>query len=173
MTKVALRRATPVASVAIGANTAPSEVLPTRDGETLYVSLRNEGTIRDIDIDSFTVVGTPLPVGTQPESLILTPGERTLIVSLRGSPARLAFVDTRTMQLAKTLDLAGTGTFGNLAAASDDGRHIYATFDATAGSFGGLVKVDAIRRTIIDTFVYAETGRPHGVTFVRGQRGRR
>lgn len=173
VTKVALRSATPVDAIAIGTNTSPSEVLPTRDGETLYVSMRNEGAIRAIDIDSFTLIGGPLAVGTQPESLILTPGERTLIVSLRGSPARLAFVDTRTMTLAKTLDIGGAGTFGNLAVESADGRHIYATFDAAAAGFGGLVKVDAFARTVVDTHVYGETGRPHGVAFVRGPRVRR
>ena len=173
VTKVSLRSGAPVDALAIGTNTSPSEVLPTRNGETLYASMRNEGAIRAIDIDSFTLVGGPLTVGTQPESLILTPGERTLIVSLRGSPARLAFVDTRSMTLAKTLDIAGAGSFGNLAVESADGRYIYATFDAAAEGFGGLVKVDAFARTIVDTHVYAEAGRPHGVTFVRGERVRR
>ena len=173
LTQVPLHRPTPIKAIALGAaNSSPSEVLPTRDGETLFVAMRVEGTIRTIDVDSFTTVGEPLPVGTQPESLILTPGERTLIVSLRGTPARLAFVDTETMTLAKTLDLAGSGTLGDLAAESADGRYVYATFNATAAGTGGVVKVDAFMRTIVDTFMYPGTGRPHGVAYVHTRRGR-
>ena len=51
----------------------------------LYVSMRDEGKIKTIDVDSFTVTGeVSVGVGSQPESLILTPDERILIVSLRG-----------------------------------------------------------------------------------------
>jgi len=173
VTQVPLHGSRPIKAIAMGAaNSSPSEVLPTRDGETLFVAMRVEGTIRTIDVDSFTPIGEPLPVGVQPESLILTPGERTLIVGLRGSPARLAFVDTGTMTLSKTLDLAGAGTFGDLAAASADGRYVYAAFNTLAAGNGGVVKVDAFRRTIVDTFMYPGTGRPHGVAYVRGCGGR-
>jgi DNA-binding beta-propeller fold protein YncE len=153
------------------ATSSPSEVLPTRDGKTLFVSMRNEGRVRVIDLDTFTVSADFVQVGTQPETLILAPGERTLIVSLRGSPARLAFVDTDAMQLEGTLDLAGTGSFGDLAAASPDGRYVYATFDRTMSGQGGVAKVDIFERTVVDTFLYSGNGRPHGIAYVPG-RGR-
>ena len=168
VTKLSARTGQFLASVSPGktAAGAPSEVLPTRDGETLYVSMRDEGTIKTIDVDTFTVtgdvwVGGP---GSQPESLILTPDERILIVSLRGSPARLAFVNTRHMRLITTIDIAGQGTFGDLAVGSPDGRYVYATFDATATGQGGVVKFDLWRRTL-DTWLYPTTGRPHGIYY--------
>ncbi len=76
------------------------------------------------------------------------------------------------MTLSKTLDLAGAGTFGDLAAESADGRYVYAAFNTLAAGNGGVVKVDAFRRSIVDTFMYPGTGRPHGVAYVRGCGGR-
>jgi DNA-binding beta-propeller fold protein YncE len=171
VTMLSARKGTELGAAVLGtaANSSPSEVLPTRDGDTLFVSMRNEGAIRTIDIETFTPTGDVVAVGVQPESLILRPGERTLIVSLRGTPARLAFVDTDTLTLAATLDIAGAGTLGDLAVASPDGRYVYATFDASATGQGGVAKVDAFRRTLVDTFLYPGFGRPHGIAYVRGR----
>ena len=167
VTKLSARTGDFLASVSPGRPGfgAPSEVLPTRDGEVLYVSMRDEGTIKSIDVDSFTVIDE-VSVGelSQPESLILTPDERILVVSLRGSPARLAFINTRQMRLITTIDIAGQGTFGDLAVASPDGRYVYATFDALAAGQGGVVKLDLWRRTL-DTWLYPTTGRPHGIYY--------
>lgn len=174
VTKVAVRTETPrrEASPGPAANSSPSEVLPTRDGRTLFVSMRNEDTVRTIDLDTFIPTGDAAFVGDQPESLILKPGERTLIVSLRGTPARLAFVDTDPLALEGTLDVAGAGTFGDLAVASPDGRFVYMTFDAMPGGQGGVAKVDVHRRAVVDMFLYPGVGRPHGVAYVAG-RGRK
>jgi DNA-binding beta-propeller fold protein YncE len=165
------RRTGRVREVTLGtaANSSPSEVLPTRDGETLFVSMRVEDTIRTIDLDTFTATGNPVTVGDQPESLILTPGERTLIVSLRGTPARLAFVDTDPLALEQTLDIAGTGTAGDLAVGSPDGRFVYAVFNALAAGQGGLAKVDVYKRIVVKTFLYPGVGRPHGIAYLPGR----
>jgi DNA-binding beta-propeller fold protein YncE len=171
VSKVSRRTGTVLAEVNPGpaANSSPSEVLPTRDGETLFVSMRVEDTVRAIDLDTFTVTGEVVSVGDQPESLILTPGEGTLIVSLRGTPARLAFVDTDTFSLESTLDIAGTGTFGDLAVASPDGRFVYAAYNAAAGGQGGAVKVDVHKRMVVERMLYPGNGRPHGIAYVRGR----
>jgi DNA-binding beta-propeller fold protein YncE len=164
------RRTGRVREVALGpTNSSPSEVLPTRDGRTLFVSMRVEDTVRTIDLETFTATGEVVAVGDQPESLILTPGERTLIVSLRGTPARLAFVDTDTFSLDQTLDIAGAGTFGDLAVASPDGRFVYAVFDALAAGQGGVAKVDVHRRIVVTTMLYPNFGRPHGIAYVPGR----
>jgi DNA-binding beta-propeller fold protein YncE len=144
-------------------------VLPTRDGETLFVSMRVEDTVRTIDLDTFRAAGDVVAVGDQPESLILTPGERTLIVSLRGTPARLAFVDTDSLSLEQTLDIAGTGTFGDLAVASPDGRFVYAVYNALATGQGGVAKVDVRKRVVVKTLPYPGVGRPHGIAYVAGR----
>jgi YVTN family beta-propeller protein len=151
------------------ANSSPSEVLPTRDSATLYVAMRNEGTIRTIDLETFTATGAFVSVGTQPETLILTPDERTLIVTLRGTPARVAFVNTDPLELDMRLDIAGTGTFGDLAVASPDRDYVYAVFDATAAGTGGVAKIDVRRRKVVDTFVYPTIGRTHGIAYVAGK----
>ena len=145
----------------------PSEVLSTRDGEVLYVSMRNEGKVKTVDVDSFVVTGE-VSMGAadlQPESLILTRDERTLIVSLRGKPpARLAFVNTRNLTLRGTVDIGGAGTLGDLAVDSPDGRYVYATFDAGSGGQGGVARVDLDRGTV-ETWLYPGVGRPHGIAY--------
>jgi DNA-binding beta-propeller fold protein YncE len=160
------------ASPGPAADSSPSEVLPSHDGRTLFVAMRNEGTVRTIRVGPFTPTVHVEAVGVQPESLILSPGGRTLMVSLRGTPARLAFLDPHPLALEKTLDVAGTGTFGNLAVASPDGRFVYMTFDALAAGQGGVTKVDARKRTVVDTFLYPGAGRPHGVAYVEGHHWR-
>ena len=145
----------------------PSEVLSTRDGELLYVSMRNEGKIKAVDVDSFVVTGEVFmgAVDLQPESLILTRDERTLIVSLRGKPpARLAFVNTRNLTLRGTVDVGGAGTFGDLAVDSPEGRYVYATFDAGAAGQGGVARVD-LDRGKVETWLYPGVGRPHGIAY--------
>jgi hypothetical protein len=116
-----------------------------------------------LDLDSHAVVGE-IAVGPQPETLLLTRDRKTLIVSMRGTPARLAFVDTRSLTVA-TVDLAGAGSFGDLAAMSRNGRLVYATFDRGATGVGGVAVVDIRRRTVIDTWDYPDVGRVHGVAF--------
>jgi len=145
----------------------PSEVLSTRDGELLYVSMRNEGKVKTVDVDSFVVTGEVSlgAVDLQPESLILTRDERTLIVTLRGKPpARLALVNTRNLALRGTVDIGGVGTLGDLAVDSPDGRYVYATVDAGANGQGGVARVD-LDRGKVETWLYPGTGRPHGIAY--------
>jgi hypothetical protein len=139
-------------------------VLPTLDGQTLYVAMRNEGKIKKVNVDGFTWMGEFVSVGTQPESLILTPGERTLVASLRGSPARVAFVDTEEFTFDGSVAIGGAGTFGDLAIPSPDGRFVYATFDAGATGIGGVARIDVFDRTVT-TWPYPKAGRPHGVAY--------
>lgn len=139
-----------------------SEVLPDRRKNVLYVSARGEGKVKAIDLTSHAIVGE-VPVGTQPETMLLTRDRRTMIVTLRGTPAQLAFVNTRNMTLIGTVALGGTGTFGDLAAISKDGRFAYGTFDRGATGTGGVAVVDVRRRMVVDTWAYPGVGRPHGI----------
>ena len=146
----------------VGGISQPTEVLPDRHERLLYVSARGEGAIKVIDLETHAVVDE-VAVGIQPETMLLTRDRRTLIVSMRGTPARLAFVDTRSLTLTDTIDLAGSGTFGDLAAMSKDGRLVYATFDRGPTGVGGVAVVDIRRRALIDTWDYPGVGRTHGV----------
>ena len=142
------------------------EAISTRFGRFLWVSSRGDGTVKRIDLDTRTVTGS-VTVGVQPESVMLTPSERTLVVSLRGTPATLAFVDTDNLTLLGTVQIAGTGTFGDLAVMTGDGRYVYATFDAGATGTGGVAVVDVRARKLVTTFAYPGTGRPHGIAYSR------
>ncbi len=148
----------------------PTEVLPDRHERVLYVSARGEGKVRVIDLETEEFVGE-VAVGVQPETLLLTRDQHTLIVSMRGSPARLAFVDTKNLKLIATIPLAGARSFGDLAAMSDDGRLVYATFDHGALGTGGVAVVDVRQRAVIDTWEYPGVGRVHGVAFSRNMPG--
>ena len=142
------------------------EVIATRFGRKLWVSSRRDGTVKRINLDTHVITGS-VAVGVQPESVMLTPSERTLVVSLRGSPATLAFVDTVNLSLIGTVQIAGAGTFGDLAVITNDGRHVYATFDAGASGTGGVAVVDVRKRTVLATWAYPGTGRPHGIWYSR------
>ena len=138
------------------------EAVATRFGNKLWVSSRGDGTVKRIDLATTTITAA-VAVGVQPESVMLTPSERTLVVSLRGSPATLAFVDTVHLTLAGTVQIGAAGTFGDLAVMTGDGRHVYATFDAGATGTGGVAVVDVRTRKVVATWAYPGTGRPHGI----------
>jgi YVTN family beta-propeller protein len=152
------------------------EVIPTRFGRLLWVSSRGDGTVKRINLRTNAITAS-VPVGVQPESVMLTPSERTLVVSLRGSPATIAFVDTVKLALRDTLQIAGTGTFGDLGVITGDGRHVFATFDANIGGVGGVAVIDVRTKQVVDSWAYPGTGRPHGVWYSRKKlrldRGRR
>ena len=144
----------------------PSEVLPARGGK-LYVSIRNEGRVKVID-DTTGALEWEVFVGAQPESLMLTPNERTLVVTLRGTPAQIAFVDTVAHEVIKIVPLVegdGTGTNGDLGVMSHDRRFVYATFDRGINGFGGVSVIDVKSMTRVATWDYPERGRPHGIAY--------
>ena len=65
----------------IGEISEPSEVLPDASARRLYVSARGEDTIKIIDLNTHSIVGE-VEVGDQPEGLLLTDDQGTLIVSM-------------------------------------------------------------------------------------------
>ena len=142
------------------------EAVATRSGNELWVSSRGDGTVKRIDLRTNTITDS-VAVGVQPESVLLTPNERTLVVSLRGSPATLAFVDTVDRALIGTVLIAGAGTFGDLAVMTNDGQYVYATFDAGTTGQGGVAVVRVKTREVVDTWAYPGTGRPHGLWYSR------
>jgi DNA-binding beta-propeller fold protein YncE len=143
------------------------EVVPTRFGRLLWASARGDNSVKQIDLTTGTITAS-IPVGTQPESVMLTPSERTLAVSLRGSPASVSFVDTVGLSLIETVRIADAdNTFGDLAVMSEDGRFVYATFDALPGGIGGVSVIDVRTRQVVDRWAYPGNGRPHGIWLSR------
>ena len=140
------------------------EAVASRFGTFLWVSSRGDGTVKRIKIGRNAITGS-VAVGVQPESVMLTPSERTLVVSLRGTPATLAFVDTAALALRGTVQIGGPTTAGDLAVMTPDGRYVYATFDAGITGTGGVAVVHVPTRTVVATWPYPGTGRPHGVWY--------
>ena len=145
------------------------ELVATRFGNQLWVAARGDGSVKRLDL-KFPYAITSIDVLVQPESVMLTPSEHTLVVSSRGTPASLAFVDTVGETLLGTVPIAGPGTFGDLAVIGHDGRYVYATYDANIGGTGGVAVVDVRTQTVVKTWEYPGTGRPHGVWYSRKTR---
>jgi DNA-binding beta-propeller fold protein YncE len=140
------------------------EIVASRVGTFLWASSRGDGTVKRIKVGRNAVTAS-IPVGVQPESVMLTPNERTLVVSMRGTPAALAFVDTTALSLEQVVPIGGSATFGDLAVMTPDGRYVYATFDAGATGSGGIAVVHVPTRTVVATWPYPAVGRPHGIWY--------
>jgi DNA-binding beta-propeller fold protein YncE len=140
------------------------EPVPTRFGNSVWVSARGENSVTLIDLDTQTIAATIPIQGVQPESVMLTPSERTLAVTLRGSPAALAFVDAVNQESLGSVVFPLDGlTFGDLGVMTRDGRYVYATYDRGIAGGGGVAIIDVRRREFVDSFDYPTVGRPHGI----------
>jgi len=160
----AIDTATGTSDFSVGSIPRAEEALASRFGTFLWVSSRGDGTVKRIKIGRNAVTAS-IPVGVQPESLMLTPSERTLVASLRGTPAALAFVDTAALALERTVQIGGAGTFGDLAVMTPDGRYVFASFDAGASGTGGVAVIYVPTRRVVATWSYPGSGRPHGIWY--------
>jgi len=148
-----------VGSVALGL--PPAEVIATADGKTAYVSLRT-GVIKAVDLDSRAITGeVTLPAAS--DTLQLTPDDKQLMVALRGTPAQLAVVDTKSLKVLQTIDLAGTGTIAGHNWLSANGRYSFAAFESSTAP--GIAVVDHQTGGVVETLAYPGGGRPHGVYY--------
>jgi YVTN family beta-propeller protein len=142
-----------------GVGNRPSEVLV--DHDVAYVSVRFDNVIRAYDIsgEEPVLIGTA-EANVAPDTLSLTNDGRTLIVGLRGTPARMAFIDTATLAT-EYLPLPGTTT-GHQWLSSNGAT----TFMALEGTAGKVAVVDNRTRTLITTYNYPNgRTRPHGVFY--------
>ena len=136
----------------------PSEVLV--DDGTAYVSVRNEHLIRVYDVTG----AAPVFVGqaeanVMPDTLSLTNDKQTLIVGLRGTPARMAFIDTDTL-ITSYLTLPATTTGHQWL--SRNGRFTFIALESP----GQIAVVDNRSRLVVTTYPYPNgMTRPHGVFF--------
>ena len=128
------------------------ESIPSRFGDLLWVSARGDNTVKRIDLASHSV--TSVAIGAQPESIMLTPNELTLVVSLRGSPASLGFVDTLTLTSLGLVQIGPAGSAGDLAVMTTNGHHVFATYDNGIAGTGGIAVVDVRTREVMDTWAY-------------------
>ncbi len=139
----------------------PSEVLVTPDGKTAYISLRT-GSIKVVDLPAGAVRGeVALPAAA--DTLQLTPDGRHLAVALRGQPAQLSVLDTKSLTIVRTIDLAGVGTIAGHNWSSANGRYSYVAY--MGGASPGVAVVDHRSNSVVQTLAYPGGGQPHGVFY--------
>jgi YVTN family beta-propeller protein len=141
----------------------PSEILLTLDDRTAYVSVRNENKVKEVDLTVPRLTGREANVGVEPDTLQLTPDQATLVVALRGIPAKVSLVKIKTAQLqVTTVSVPGTTTGHQWLSRS--GRY---TFVATEGngSDAGVAVIDNTTAQFVTHYPYPGGGRPHGVFY--------
>lgn len=137
----------------------PSEILVTDDGMTAYVTVRNEDTVKVVDLgtDPGTIVAERF-IGVQPDTMQLTK-TGTLVVGLRGSPARMALMDTATLTV-RWVDLPGHTTTGHQWLSAGD-RFTFIAVETP----GAVSVVDNEKAELVREFPYPGGPLPHGVFF--------
>ena len=139
----------------------PSEVLVTTDGKIGYVSLRNDTKVQVVDLDRRTIIAE-MVVGNKPDTLVMTPNGRSLVVGLRGNPAQIAIVDVAGGQPARQVTLPGT--LAGHQWLSADGRY---SFVAVEGP-GSVAVVDNQAAAVVAFHAYPGGGTPHGLFYEPG-----
>jgi YVTN family beta-propeller protein len=136
----------------------PSEVLV--DDGIAYVSVRNEHVIRVYDVSGCApVFRGQAEANFMPDTLSLTDDGHTLIVGLRGTPARMAFIDTETLTTTY-LSLPGSTTGHQWL--SSNGRFTFIAVESP----GQIAVVDNRLRTFVRSYPYPNgLTRPHGVFY--------
>ena len=141
----------------------PSEVLVTPNGQTAYVTVRNENTVKILDVSGELPVQTgSVTIGGMPDTLQLTP-DGTLVVGLRSTP-QLALLDVRTLTV-RHVTFQGYGISGHQWI-TRDGRLTYVALEALTPAFpGAIAVVENATGTVRDVWPYQAGPWPHGVVY--------
>jgi YVTN family beta-propeller protein len=142
----------------------PSEILATPNGKVGYVSVRRENRVKELDLsrDCPELTGREAVVGTQPDTLQLTNDGRTLVITLRGSPAQISLLDTDTFA-AQIVTIPGHTITGHHWL-SANGKFTFVAVESP----GGLAVVDNESGTVVADYPYPNPpggSRPHGVFY--------
>lgn len=141
----------------------PSEILITKSGLIGYVSVRRENKIKELDLSGPcpALTGREALIGTQPDTLQLT-RDKTLVVTLRGTPAQISLLDTRTFAV-RIVNIPGHTTTGHHSLSADT-RYSFVAVEFP----GGLAAVDNTTGAVVADYPYPNPpggSRPHGVFF--------
>lgn len=146
----------------------PSEVLVRPDGRVAYVSVRRENKVKELDLSTTcpALTGREAVVGTQPDTLQLTNDGKTLIVTLRGTPAQISFLDVESFTVT-VINIPGHTTTGHHWL-SADGNYSFVAVESPAG----VAVVDNRTGTTLDDYPYPNPpggSRAHGVFYIPGR----
>jgi DNA-binding beta-propeller fold protein YncE len=143
----------------------PSEILVTPDDKLAYVSVRNEHTIKVVDVsgEAPVVIGQG-EANSQPDTLSLTNDGNTLVVGLRTSPsgrARAGLIDTATLTT-RYVEMPAHTTTGHQWL-SANGKFTFMAVETP----GAVAVIDNAAGAVVDEYPYPGGGsRPHGVFYV-------
>jgi DNA-binding beta-propeller fold protein YncE len=140
----------------------PSEILTTPNGKTGYVSVRRENKVKELDLSGACPVltGREALVGTQPDTLQLTNDGQTLVITLRGTPAQISLLDTRSFAV-QIVTISGHTTTGHHWLSANSKFSFVAV-----ESPGGLAVVDNRTGEVVADYPYPTPpggSRAHGV----------
>lgn len=137
----------------------PSEILVSEDGKTAYVTVRNENKVKVVDLTTNpgTIVAEQ-SIGVQPDTMQLTK-TGTLVVGLRGVPAKMALLDTATLTV-RTVELPGHTTTGHQWLSAGD-RFTFIAVESP----GAIAVVDNEKGELVREFPYPGGPLPRGVFF--------
>jgi YVTN family beta-propeller protein len=143
----------------------PSEILATPDGKLGYVSVRRENKVKELDLCGRCPVltGREAFIGTMPDTLQLTNDERTVIVTLRGTPAQISFLDTESFTV-QIVNIPGHTTTGHHWLTAND-RFSFVAVESPAG----VVVIDNNTRMVVADYAYPNPPggtRAHGVFYI-------
>jgi DNA-binding beta-propeller fold protein YncE len=143
----------------------PSEILVRPSGRLGYVSVRGENKIKELDLRGPCprLTGREAIVGTMPDTLQLT--RHTLVVTLRGTPAQISLLDTRSFAV-QPVSIPGHTTTGHHWL-SATGRFSFVAVESPAG----VAVVDNGSGAVVATYPYPNPpggNRAHGVYFAAG-----
>jgi DNA-binding beta-propeller fold protein YncE len=147
-----------------GIGTRPSEILVTPDGNTAYVSVRNDNRLRVLDIagDQPRLVGETF-IGVQPDTLQMTNDGKTLVVGLRSIP-QMALMDTATLDV-RFVNFPGYSISGH-EWLSANGKYTFMALESSSTTSPGAIGVvDNRTGEVLDTWPYPGGPWPHGVFY--------
>ncbi len=145
----------------------PSEILVTADGQRGYVSVRGENEVKELDLsaDCPALTERQAVVGAEPDTLQLTPDGRTLVVTLRGTPAQIALLEVDSFT-ARVIEIPGHEKTGHNGLSSDP-EWSYVAVEQPAG----FVVVDNATGDVVADHPYPDTpggSEAHGVYVLAG-----
>jgi DNA-binding beta-propeller fold protein YncE len=142
----------------------PSEILVTPDGNTAYVTIRNENKVRVVDVsgDEPTLVGETF-IGVQPDTMQLTNDGKTLVVGLRSLP-QMALMDTETLTV-RFVTFPGYSISGHEWVSANSKFTYIALESLDLAKPGAIAVVDNAAGRVVDVWTYPGGPWPHGVFY--------
>jgi DNA-binding beta-propeller fold protein YncE len=139
----------------------PSEILITPNGRTGFVSVRRENKIKELDTSSDCPVltGREAVIGTMPDTLQLTNDGKTLVVTLRGTPAQISLLDTETFAV-RIVTIPGHAVTGHHWLSANS-KYTFVAVETPAG----LAVVDNDSGETVADYPYPTGSRAHGVFY--------